>query len=64
MNTTRKGCNPSPQSHKNYITAFFREGFPMNGISLGSSNLYQATTECSDSKYKPVRCKGICETTF
>ena len=36
----------------------------MNGLSLMSSVLYQATIKCSDSKYKQKRYKEICETTF
>ena len=36
----------------------------MNGLCLTSSILYQATSKCSDSKYKQKRYKGICEATF
>ena len=37
----------------------------MNGLYLTSSTLYQATTICSDSKYKQKRYKGVnCETTL
>ena len=36
----------------------------MNGLCLMSSISYQATTQCSNSKYKQKRYKGICETPF
>ena len=36
----------------------------MNGLSLTSGIWFQATIECSDSKYKQKRYKRICGTTF
>ena len=36
----------------------------MDGLSLTSNILYQATIKCNDSKYKQKRYKGICEMTF
>ena len=36
----------------------------MNGLSLTSGIWYQATIECSDSKYKQKRYKRICGTTI
>ena len=39
--TTKKLCN-----------CLIKENCQMNGLSLMSSILYQATIKCSDSKYK------------
>ena len=40
-----------------------KEDYPLNGLCLNSSILYQVTIKRSDSKYKQKRYKGICETT-
>ena len=55
---------PKPTEPKQLCNCLVKEDCPMNGLSLTSSILYQATRKSSDSEYGQKRYKGICETTF
>ena len=60
----QKILQPKPTEPQKLCNFLIREDYPMNGLSLTSSILYQAKIKCNDSKCKQKRYKGICETTF
>ena len=60
----KKILKPKLTETQRLCNCLVKEDCSMNGLSLMSSVLYQATIKCSDSKYKQKRYKEICETTF
>ena len=60
----KKIVQPKSTEPQKLCNCLVKEDCPMYGICLTSSILYQATINCSDSKYKQKRYKRICETTF
>ena len=60
----KKILQPKPTEPQKLRNCLVKGYYPMNGLCLTLSILYQATIKCSDSKYKQKRCKGICETAF
>ena len=55
---------PKPTEPQKLYNSFLREDWPLNGLFLTSSILYQASIKCSDCKYKRKRYKGVCEMSF
>ena len=60
----KKLLQSKPTEPQKLCNCFLKEDYPMNGLCLTSSILYQATIKCNDSKYKQKGYKGICETNF
>ena len=60
----QKILQPKPEEPCKLCNCLVKEDYPLNGLCLTSSILHEATTKCSDSKYRQKRYKGICETTF
>ena len=60
----KKILQPKPAEPQKLCNCLVKEDFPLNGLCLTLSILYQATIKCSDSKNKQKRYKEICETTF
>ena len=52
MVTTKKILQPKPNEPHKLCNCFVKEDCPMNGLSLTSSILHQATIKCNDSKYQ------------
>ena len=51
----QKILQPKPAEQKKLCNCIVKEDFPINGLCLTSSVLYQATMQCNDSKYKRKR---------
>ena len=60
----KKILQPKSAQPQKLCNCLDKEDYPLNGLYLTSSILYQGTRKCSDSKHKQKRYKGIVETTF
>ena len=60
----KKILQPKSTETQKLCNCLVKKDFPMNGLWLTSSILYQASIKCSYCKYKQKSYKGICETTF
>ena len=60
----KKKLQPKLAEPQKLCNCLVKEDYPLNGLCLASSILYQTTIKCSDSKHKQKRYKGMCETTF
>ena len=61
---TKKILQPKSAQQQKLCNCLDKEDYPLNGLYLTSSILYQATRKCNDSKHKQKRYKGIVVTTF
>ena len=60
----KKILQSKPTEPQKLCNCLVKEDWPMNGLCLTSSILYQATIKWSNSEYKQKKYKEICETTF
>ena len=55
----KKILQPKSAEPQKLCNCLVKEDCPLNGLCLTSSILYQATINCSESKYIQERYKGI-----
>ena len=48
----QKILQPKPEEPCKLCNCLVKEDYPLNGLCLTSSILHEATTKCSDSKYR------------
>ena len=60
----KKKLQPKLAEPQKLCNCLVKEDYPLNGLCLASSILYQTTIKCSDSKHKQNRYKGMCKKTF